>query len=219
MDYGLCEEAEIEVMRLSENIQYDALYHVAIQYIKANDFSDAIKLLTYLVDKKEDKKYYYESLNLIIVLEFLDGNYSNAVKYIVLAQKSYPDKNSEDLYEKILLAEEGNWSFEGMNGPRFRSPQLARIMSFILPGSGQVYTKKYSEALRTMVINGVFGYIVTDAFSRGLYPRALTTFYFFGARYWIGNSENAANDARQFNHKERKLAAHRAIGELECCEE
>jgi TM2 domain-containing membrane protein YozV len=87
------------------------------------------------------------------------------------------------------------------------SPALAGIYSALVPGLGQVYLGRYSEALSAFSLTGVFaGLSIYNVYLEKNYkPRADRNYWaasFFGALagiFYFSNIYNAVNMAQQMN--------------------
>lgn len=80
-----------------------------------------------------------------------------------------------------------------------KSPRTAKILSAILPGSGQIYAGDWKGGLNAFALNGVLGYVTVDSILDGLYVDALLWVYFIFQRYYQGNLYRAGKAAEDFN--------------------
>ena len=79
-----------------------------------------------------------------------------------------------------------------------KSPRLAGTLSAVLPGAGQGYVGKWSDATLAFVLNGVFIWGSVEAFHQdedvaGSFLLAME------ATWYFGNIYNAVNGAQKFN--------------------
>ncbi|GEM_PF-3477364 len=216
--YGLTDDAEVEILRVGGEECHFAKLNLAIDCAENGDLQNSQRLLLSIFNETESGELKRKSLELLILLAFIDGDYCRASRFVEDGRVLCPDEFRGEFYDAIVLASEGDWAFSGVRRPRYRSPELARIMSFIVPGSGMLLTGKTDEGLRSAFVNGLFGWAFVDGISRGLYPRAIVLFYFFGSHYWLGGSEISGDFAERLNRNERTRAAREAVGDRLCCE-
>ncbi len=216
---GLHDDAEVEIMRLPDEESFSInMYNLAYQRYKSNEIRECIKSLATILNTSTDKHIREDSYRLIILSEVIDGNLNAANKYMDEGLREFQDLFSVDDTDIIEAIVSEDWSkIPGLEKPGHRSVLAARIFSILLPGTGQMFCGEYFNGARSAALNGTLGYITVAGFANGYYARALTVFYFFGARYWVGGSETAARFADQFNSDETKKAAFAAIGEIEWC--
>ncbi len=201
---GLIDDAEDEAM-FFEPTDYRTLYSIALSRVKLNEIDKAIKTLDLILDESRDNELRIESYRLIVALEIISLNLNAADKYARRANREFDGIFSKaDLKEIEIIAAMNSQIDTRM---RRRSPTAARIFSLLLPGSGQVYCGEYWNGIRSAAVDGAIGYLVVGGLAQGYYARALTVFYFFGARYWLGGAERAATFAEDFNRAEWKRAA------------
>ena len=218
-DLKLYSDARVEYERQSSNAGDRNSYLVAVCEIRTGNFENALKLLGEYIVNTSDSARGRRAIIDCASIELCRGNVDNALKYIELGEELgffLENPLKTDLF--ALLNE--NWGAFGIERPRERSSALARISSLILPGSGQAIAGEPCEGLRSAGVNSVLWYLTISGAAGGYWPRALTIFYFFGQRYWLGGSEKAARLAEDFNEKERIAACRKVAGKLEwiCCE-
>ncbi|MGB9561451.1 MAG: DUF5683 domain-containing protein, partial [bacterium] len=122
------------------------------------------------------------------------------------AEKEFSSVASEHSYDNPFYTSAYILSREIKNNVDefdYRSPQLARWLSAILPGAGQIYTGNYIDGAISFVINGTFGYLTFSSLLAKKYFQSLVYFYFLFARYYFGSGDNAYRLANEFN-KEKK---------------
>jgi putative membrane protein insertion efficiency factor len=102
-----------------------------------------------------------------------------------------------------------HYAAQGPGLPR-RSSGLAGTMSAVLPGSGQMYSGRWSDGLRHLMFNAVL-ILTTISFARGEHvPAAILT----GALtlpFYTGNIRGAATAAKHFDREHRLELLGRAI--------
>ena len=88
-----------------------------------------------------------------------------------------------------------------------KSPKVAKVLSAILPGAGQVYVGNWRDGLNALVLNGVFGFVAVDSVLDRHYVDAVTWTYFIFQRYYLGNLYQAGKAVNDFNDDTSRRAA------------
>ncbi len=83
-----------------------------------------------------------------------------------------------------------------------KSPGLAGTLS-IVPGGGQLYCRRYQDALIAFVLNAGFIWAASDAFDNDQYGLG-GLLSFVGLGFYLGNIYGAVNDAHKFNHQQTR---------------
>lgn len=83
-----------------------------------------------------------------------------------------------------------------------RSQYLARWLSGILPGAGQMYMGNWCAGMNALILNGVFGYLTIDAIMARRYVQSMTIFLVGWNRYYFGGMINAEREGIKFNKKQ-----------------
>lgn len=95
---------------------------------------------------------------------------------------------------------------EVVSGPQ-KSVRVARILSTILPGAGQIYAGNWRGGLNALFLNGAAGFLTVDAALDGYYSDALLWGGLVFWRYYRGNTFRAGQAAEQFNEQRTQEAA------------
>lgn len=95
-----------------------------------------------------------------------------------------------------------------------RSPSVAKIMSAIIPGLGQMYCGEYLDGLNAMALNGALIWSVVTQVERQRYLAALMVGIPLVGRYYLGNLDHADMYARRFNERSRRVFASTVIGKI-----
>jgi|GEM_PF-6406790 len=83
--------------------------------------------------------------------------------------------------------------------PKQKSQKIARNMSVILPGSGQIYAKNYASGIGAIGITGLGAYLTGKAAVEERYIDGSIIGLLLFYRYYIGNIEEARNSVRAYN--------------------
>lgn len=113
----------------------------------------------------------------------------------------------QTLRESGRLSEELDARIDAaINAPR-KSAKLAKSLSIILPGAGQVYTGNWQDGLNAFVLNGALGFATVDAALDGHYMDATLWATALFLRYYQGNYYRAEKAAEAFNARQSRRAA------------
>ena len=113
----------------------------------------------------------------------------------------------KDLEMVYLFGENGSKflleNLEKRVDPDEKSPLFAGILSAILPGAGRLYTGDYGEAVASMVLTGIFGYLAVSNFIDG-YPRSGIIFSSIALFFNAGNIYGSVLSAKSYNREVRE---------------
>ena len=96
-----------------------------------------------------------------------------------------------------------------------KSSRLAKVLSAILPGAGQVYAGEWRNGLNALALNGVLGYVnVEVALNRHYVEAALWGGLIF-SRYYLGNIFRADEAVKHFNTHQSRRASEALLQRLQ----
>lgn len=90
-----------------------------------------------------------------------------------------------------------------VNAPQ-KSARLAKVLSAIIPGAGQVYVGDWRNGLNALTLNGVLGYLTVDAVLARHYVDAALWGGAVFSRYYRGNIFRADEAVTQFNTQQSR---------------
>ena len=96
-----------------------------------------------------------------------------------------------------------------------KSARLAKVLSAIFPGAGQVYVGDWREGINALLLNGALGFLTVDAVLDGHYVDAALWGGFIFWRYYRGNTFRAGQAAERFNQRESRSAADALLQRLQ----
>ena len=96
-----------------------------------------------------------------------------------------------------------------------KSITLAKVLSSILPGAGQIYVGDWRNGVNAFLLNGALGFLTVDAVLDGNYMDAALWGVLVFWRYYRGNTFRAGNAAEQFNLQESQRAAENLLQRLQ----
>ncbi len=84
-----------------------------------------------------------------------------------------------------------------------KSPFLAGALSAVIPGTGQIYTQRFTEGVTSFILNGTFIWAIVELFGHGN-EVAGVLLGFFESGWYSGGIYGAVNDAHKFNRRAQR---------------
>ena len=103
---------------------------------------------------------------------------------------------------------------EAVNLPQ-KSTRFAKVLSAIIPGTGQMYAGKWRSGINALLLNGILGYVTVDTVLEANYIDAALWTYFIFQRYYRGNLHRAGRTVEEFNEKVSHQAAMKILKRLQ----
>jgi putative component of membrane protein insertase Oxa1/YidC/SpoIIIJ protein YidD len=88
------------------------------------------------------------------------------------------------------------------SGLPHRSPGLAKVMSMVIPGTGQMYAGRVHDGFRHLLFNGILIYTIVKLIQNEHYPAALGVTA-IELPFYLGNIRGGGYSARAFNRDRR----------------
>ncbi len=179
----------------SATLKKEAHWKLATEYFQRKEFELAGFELQNYGEIYKDKKAEYLSA----WAELSSHNYDKAqLKFARLAEAK------EHTYS-LASAELSEKALAGKNLPQ-RSIGTAQFLSYIIPGSGQVYAENWQDGVVSFLVNGLTISLLSTSLRQNRTGEALIwltleTAWYFGGVYSAGNSANKYNE----NVRERYL--------------
>ena len=114
------------------------------------------------------------------------------------AQESFKTYTQDENLDK-LFKETGHLTY--------KSKLVAKILSGILPGSGQIYAGDWKSGLNALALNSAFGYVTVDSILAENYVDAILWTYFIFQRYYQGNLYRAGIAVDEYNDELNRSVA------------
>ena len=92
-----------------------------------------------------------------------------------------------------------------------KSPQKARVLSFVIPGLGQFYSKDYKNGINSLILNLLTSCLFFNSLIEKNYFDAIIIYYIPFERYYWGSSSNAELIAQNYNHKTNQKFANSVL--------
>lgn len=208
-------KATVEFQSLTGTPLFDAKTRLLIDLCKIESeedttlefSSDTEPLTLYAMSKKEFEKKWIFTPNHVSAFEEGSTLQTSFLKLKILSEIKNGNIAKEDLEKVYLFGEKGSRflleNLEKRVDPEEKSPLLAGILSTILPGAGRLYTGDYGEAIASMVLTGIFGYLAVSNFIDG-YPRSGIIFSSIALFFNAGNIYGSVLSAKKFNQEEKE---------------
>lgn len=166
----------------------EGLYRAKIEVVRSNILRRTTHRALELLDSMAVKKKYKAHLNEI--------NYWRGWSFIFGDEWS----NASTAFKAADTAAGLAALCDSISSERYSVP-LVKLMSYILPGSGQFYTGHYLSGFLSLGWNALWGYISVRAFTAGRIFDGLMVTNFLWLRFYNGNLQNAEKFAAGENVK------------------
>jgi len=182
---------------LAESTRDERKIDLAVALISSGDYNGAEFLLIKLemfsqVQEIKLKAAFFRAISSLYSFKWKQAKeaFSFCFPYI----QSESQKKLKQVYSLIANAEH----------VKYRSPQLAKIFSTILPGSGQIYAGNWANGINALLINIATGYLfINDILNRQYFNAIFNTLFIF-ERFYSGNRFNAEESAKKHNYQINK---------------
>lgn len=205
-----------------------AKFQIALSYSRGDKFSQAIQRFRALSEEYPDDETGRRALYMLGETYYQKKDYTQAIDVLERFLTTYPgDTRSDAAVIRIgwSYLRQGNWQqaseefqkvpegsavrpqAEGLATdataypaiPR-KSPALAAGLSAVLPGAGQLYVGRPSDAAVSFVLNGLFIWATVEAFR---HDNNVTggILLFFESGWYLGNVYNASSSAHKYNRR------------------
>ena len=203
-------------------------------YREGGKFSEALRYFTLAgINAANDSELYEAKIN-SIKINILRRTTDQAQRLLNRLQvdKRFKDKTDEIMYWKgwtYIFAD--NWEkaaeeFKEINNDTLRNlceqvasdrynVTTARILSYIVPGAGQIYTGHYFSGFLSLGWNMLWGYLTVKAFVDERIFDGFVIGNFLWLRFYIGNLQNAEKFVEEENLKISNKALFRLQHEFE----
>ncbi len=195
----------------SEQFNYHANFKIGLSYKYGGKYDEAIRYfsLSELTAKTDSQKI--NSLLQIIRVNILRRTTNNAFALLAQLEKDYSDKLDSDtiLYWRgwaYIMADD--WENASLMFDKIDSKHplkkiadevednkysvtFATLISYILPGSGQIYTGNYLSGFLSLGWNVLWGYLTVHAFVTDRVLEGILMGGLLWARFYRGNFKNA----------------------------
>lgn len=211
-------------------------YNIGLAYRAQGVWTEAVTALrtaTYLTTKSEAKSEY--QLELAVTLIAAQDYDLARLELVKVTMRTLPTQ----LYRRSLFLQavaslyQFRWEdareslrnyttdarlemlFEEATDIPLKSANVARVLSTIFPGAGQVYAGDWSGGLNALLLNGVLGFLAVDMILDEYYVDAALWGVFIFWRYYRGNTFRAGQAAERFNEQKSRETADAILQRLQ----
>ena len=164
------------------------------------------------------KNYDLAQLELIKVL-LRDPNLALDKRVLFLRAVAYVYqfrwKEAREVLQEYTTDEKLGTLFDKAVNLPIKSTRVAKVLSAIIPGAGQVYTGDWRGGLNAFFLNGIIGFVAVDAALDQHYADAAFWTYFIFMRYYQGNFYRAETAVQAFNREVAQRAADDILNRLQ----
>lgn len=176
---------------------------LAVTYLTSNQPNLALLKLINVLSQPISSQLYKRALFLKGIAEIYLFNWEEARSTF----KTYFGDTSRFHQINVIIS-------QAIKSPR-KSGSVAKTLSTILPGSGQIYASNWTDGFNALVLSGLFGYTSFSVARSGNYRDASFLTLFLWIRYYLGNRNNAEKTAHQINRNQDLAFAQLILEELQ----
>jgi tetratricopeptide (TPR) repeat protein len=207
---------------------------------KLNRFEGARKALRSALARAATDSMRYEIRMRSAFLDAAEGRYASAITELIRIS-SFATSQSQRFRARFFLfvayvrtgtwdeasaiVEDSSFSADGRllrcrrmlkSGeiPTHKSPAIARWMSTVVPGLGQMYAHDISGGINAFAVSFVAVFLTANSIINGYYSEAVLTDAMLFWRYYSGNRWNAAAAAERYNARKNEVLRDRLLGAL-----
>jgi tetratricopeptide (TPR) repeat protein len=167
----------------------NVLFNKAICLIKNKDYSQAKRMFEEIL-RSPDTQNKEISMRWKVLLLIRENKFDEVEK--ILDEEFIKDVIKDKSIIQQIISEKKNISY--------KSPRIAGIMSVLLPGSGQIYNKRYKDGIYSFILNALFIVGAYKAFESD--NAALGGLMTIGAAgFYTGNIYSAVSGVHKYNRK------------------
>lgn len=201
---GLWEEAILALKNAVLNANTDEeksqfQLNLAVTLIASKNYDLARLELVKVMLRNTSEKTYERSLFLQAVTYIYQYRWDDARKVL----KDYTtDESIDQFLEKAIDLPQ-------------KSTTLAKVLSAVIPGAGQIYAGRWGRGLNALGLNGALGYVTVDAVLKGYYIDAALWTYFIFRRYYMGNLYRSGIAVDTYNQEKSQRTAENILQRLQ----
>lgn len=153
-------------------------------YIKEKQYFRAKIELNDLLIFNHNPEKEREVYNLLGYIALQEREFDEASKYFNLSQDTFLIVNIEDI----------------IKAPK-KNVVLSQVMSTIIPGSGEIYSRKYGWGVLSLLVNAAAIYGTVNCYKNKQYLDASLIFTLLFTRFYNGSRNNARDFALEYNKR------------------
>lgn len=189
--------AMLQASTLKEKSEYQLDLAVILIAAKNYDLArlELIKVMLRNADVQQTRRSYF--------LQAVANIYQYRWEEAREATKNYTE---DEILDKL---------FDEAENLQQKNKLLAKVLSAVIPGTGQIYAGKWRSGINALILNGVLGYVAVDTVLEGKYIDAALWSYFIFQRYYRGNLYRAGKAVEEFNEDSSHQAAEKILNRLQ----
>ena len=127
----------------------------------------------------------------------------------------YRWEDARNILKEYTTDESLNQLFEKAIYLPQKSTKVSKVLSAVIPGTGQMYTGRWGGGLNALGLNGVLGYVAVDAILNSHYIDAALWTYFIFRRYYMGNLYRSETAVETYNQEQSQRNAENILQRLQ----
>lgn len=205
-----------------------AEYQIAMSYFKGEKYSQALERFRAMAEEYPSEETGIKSLYMLAETYYQKKDYNQAIDAFEKFLASYPNDPQADaarIKKGWCYLRQGNWreaseefrklppdsplhaqgqelagESEKYPGIEKKSPYLAGGLSAVLPGAGQLYIGRKTDAAAAFLLNGAFIWATAESYHNRNYVTS-GILLFFESGWYLGNIYNAISSAHKYNRQ------------------
>jgi len=169
----------------NDTLNYDVFYEKMLCHFLKGDYSEAENDMLQMQFQIQDTNLLQHSWPL----------------QIMILNESYKYEESRALFNKYLEINQLELDLDSMYRPIevLKNPGTAKLLSGIVPGSGQIYAGGIRQGVSTFMLESTTLVYAWYCFSNKLYAAGVFTAINYFAKFYFGGQKNATHLALDFN--------------------
>jgi tetratricopeptide (TPR) repeat protein len=205
-----------------------AHYQIAMSYFKGEKYLPALERFRLLAEQYPSEETGIKSRYMFAETYYQEKDYGQAIDAFEKFLTLYPDDPQADaarIKKGWCYLRQGNWREAGEEFQKLppgsplheqgmelagesnkypgipkKSPTFAAGLSAVVPGAGQLYVGRKTDAAAAFLLNGAFIWATTESYHKRSYVTA-GILLFFESGWYLGNIYNAASSAYKYNRQ------------------
>lgn len=173
-----------------------ARYELGATYFLIGQYNKSVHFLTESQDLFQGREYRWKSQILIGMNNLMQKEWEGAIQHF---DRFALSRLPEGVGHRVSTYK--GYAEKGRSLPS-KSPLLAGFLSTVAPGSGRVYVGRPNDAMLTVFLLGVLGWVAYDGFAEnGISSRKGWTFGTLGGIFYLGNVYGSVVAAQTHNRR------------------
>lgn len=170
----------------TDSMKYEAQIALASVYVVSENYNLAILSLLPMISEQPSMRFQIASRIMLIICAVRQHNWKQAQSLYNEFLQIYPILSSNDSINNSIE----NLLSDANNNILY-SPSKAKLLSTIIPGTGQMYVGDYRNGLNSFILNSFNFWVIGLNIVKADYLSAALYFIFVTERYYAGNRYRA----------------------------